>query len=702
MHAPHEREKGEPGAPGVPSPVDAVGDIQGQPGVPQAARPMKNLRMVRERSGGARSKADATMEELRRLTLRVTALQVRIRSIDDRLSVPYASDPALEKLAEERASRDLPPLPHALVWFDLYCDIKRFLDTSSVLLYLYERVPQSHRRAPNIADVLARMWSTGVEFPLSRMDTATATATTQDEAFTLSDACSNTLYYTYSLFSSILEGTTSRAVRRACIEWLGSIAAQLAVMLHHSFFGSMRGRSTLRAVSLPSDALDMYECGAWRAAALHWRGTAVRESPQHGVLYAALASVDCDHPLNTLYWYCKSMQVARPYFGACAAATDIAGRVTQAEAPEDLYIFIQGMLLRGSFDVDDACARLARALYDGEPLCETQWMRMALCCVAALLEYGSASAFISIRLLAAHLVPAKDRRASHEFPQAAAALDSPANVTPAVFPEPTAAALELMLMLVDAAAASLDADSDIGTPSAAFLIIVFSFIHAVSLRSQPQMVALQTAVRARVPWRAIARVAHSLIARGYSPPQDDDLPRLASNELPEDWVLHGTSWALTGPWYFGGADVGHADPSVGGAHVSTWGYLESNEADMFAARDTTAGRRCLMRQPLQAQLHDEVHLRDVRCARLYLVSSITYYLLGKSLDAEPGADEDGEAEAEDGDAEEDGEADGDGEAPAAMDDASSSAVSLTSPADASPSAAQQAAQNGEYYSAVPG
>lgn len=656
MHAPHEGEKGQSGAQGVPSAVDAVPDVEGQLGVLHAARPMKNLRMVRERSGTSRSRVDATMEELRRLTLRVSALQDRIRSIDDRLSVPYSGDAALDKLAEERASRDLAPLPHALVWFDLYCDIKRFLDTSSVLLYLYERVPQNHRRAQNIADVLARMWSTGVEFPLSRMDTATATASTQDEAFTLSDACSNTLYYTYSLFSSILESTTSRAVRRACIEWLGSIAAQLAVMLHHSYFGSMRGRSTLRAVMLPSDALDMYEYSAWRAAALHWRGMAVHESPQHGVLYASLASVDCEHPLNTLYWYCKSMQVARPYFGARAAATDISGRVAQAEVPEELYLSIQGMLLRGSYSVDEACARLARALYDGEPLCETQWMRMALCCVAALLEYGNAKAFINIRLLAAHLVPARDRRAPREFPQLAAALDSPANATPVVFPEPTAAALELMLMLIDAAAASLDADSDIGTPSAAFLIIVFSFIHAVSLRPQPQMIALQTAVRARVPWRAIARVAHSLIARGYSPPQDEDLPRLASNELPEDWVLHGTSWALAGPWYFGGTDVGHVDPSIGGAHVSMWGYLESNEADMFASRDTTACRRCLMRQPLQAQLHDEVHLRDVRCARLYLVSSITYYLLGMSLDA----------------------------------DASSSAV-----------AAQHAARNGECFAAVP-
>ncbi|WFD36399.1 hypothetical protein MCUN1_003278 [Malassezia cuniculi] len=589
----------------------------------------RHVHAHRKRTSSARSKSDSLQEEIRRLTTRVTSLQDRIRSVDERIGPPASQDPALERLAADRAKRDLVPLESALVWLDLYADVKRFLDASAQLLFVYERVPQNHRRAPNIADVLSRIWATGVEFPLSRMDAVKAT--TRDEAFTLDDVCFGTLYYTYSLFSSILEGTNSRAVRRSCIEWLGSIAAHLSLMLHHTLVGNGQRLTTPRGATLHSDVLDMFECSSWRTAALHWRGQSIRESPQHGILYSAIASIDCEHPLNMLYWYCKSVQVARPHLGARAAAVDLAVRSSHAETPEDLFMYIQGMLLTGNYNVIEACARLARALYDGESLCDTHWMRMALCSIAAVLGYGDTQAFIGVRLLAAHLVPARERRVPDSLKDAIASLDIPPVVDSVSLPDADMAALELLLTLIDAAAAALDGESDIGVPSAAFLTVVFSFVHAVSLRNQGNMIALQSYLRSRIPWRALARVAHSLISCGGSPPKNEELPKLASEELPEDWVLHGTSWAITGPWYFGGADVGHGAVGADTVHSSLWGYIERNEADMFASRDTTNGRRSLGNQPFQAQLQDEAHLRDVRCARLFLIVALSFSQLGQNL-----------------------------------------------------------------------
>ena len=583
----------------------------------------------RERSGSARPRVESVQDEIRRLSLRASMLQDRILSVDARMGPHAVDNETLARMAADRTARDLPELKEALVWLDLYGDIKRFLDTCAMLLYYYERLPQNHRRALNIADLLDRMWATGVDFPFSRM--GAANVETPWEASALDDTRCNMLLFTYSLFSSIYEGTTSRAVRRSCIEWLGSLATHISIMLHHVFLDSNRGRSATRGAPLPVSLLDMFEFSSWRAAALHWRGQAVRETPQHGVLYMEIANIDCDHPLDMLYWHCKSMQVARPHFDARAAAVDVAVRNAHVDTPEDLFCNIQGMLLTQKYDVDEPCARLARVLYDGEPLCESYWMRMALCCIAGVLEYGDVQAFVSVRLLAAHLVPAKDRRAPESLSGAIGALDVPVGVTPEVLPQPVAAALELMLTLIDAAAAVLDGDADIGAPSAAFLNIVFSFMHAVALRTQGNLLALQTAMRARVPWRALARVAYSLISRGGVPPKEGDVTQLAADELPEDWVLYGTSWAITGPWFFGGADVGQRAAGADAMRSCEWGYIEGNETDMFANRCTTLGRRARMRQPLQAQLNNEIHLRDVRCARLYLISSMVFSLLGENL-----------------------------------------------------------------------
>ena len=126
----------------------------------------------RERSGSARPRVESVQDEIRRLSLRASMLQDRILSVDARMGPHAVDDETLARMAADRTARDLPELKEALVWLDLYGDIKRFLDTCAMLLYYYERLPQNHRRALNIADLLDRMWATGVDFPFSRMGAA--------------------------------------------------------------------------------------------------------------------------------------------------------------------------------------------------------------------------------------------------------------------------------------------------------------------------------------------------------------------------------------------------------------------------------------------------------------------------------------------------------------------------------------------------
>ena len=603
---------------------------------PQSPAPRGGARLA-SRRGSRGGVADAGAPSLRArlqgdMTSELQQLTSEASALDERMQQ------ALARLGTEDANAD----PAMLTAF--YDDHRRFLAVSYAIFEQLERMKQVGQRkhVPDVQQVLARVWDVGFVGTLQTVyDTlaqppapsASVRGVLGEEvpqAQVLVNMTHNIPCDIYALAGNLCECSTDRQVRRTAVQWLAALATHLLALQSQAAAAAASGPSSRSAATTSaSRALTVDECEAWRSVALMWWGLAALDTPQEGRLYCSIAQVDDADDLTQAYWLCKSVQVARSSAEARdALAVQYAregqdGR-TLAAAP-DLFCHALGMLAaRATLDaLPEVLARLHGTL-PGAALAETAWMQLGMCTVAAVLELGRADAAVSLRLLGAHLATGVERRvpADMETQQArlaacAAASEAPLaermDAAPAALPRPLAGAAQLLLVV-------LDATLQAGAPAVPARIILLSFVYALALRARgPGAIAvLCGALRAWIPWAALARSAHE----GPVPA----LVERAGGELPEDWAMRGAVWDTAGAPFFGGRDVGFSHVAVPSASaapaaksIALPDYTFSTETEMWQARSAAARRA-----RLGYAGPDEAELAERRAARASLLAAVAY------------------------------------------------------------------------------
>lgn len=566
---------------------------------------------------------DARVRGLLRLD---PAAAAKARSSRSRVSQRLPRTPRFETCSRAQSLHEAQSLEHELeelrsamdtevsgisACVDLFYFQRRYMHAAVTLLELLQRDGQrAHaRQLPEVHSVLQRMFSTGIAKPLDRLSEALMHCEGPAGAVARAPADPSTalashavvlellrsmLSDTYALCACLYEMATELRVQRASVEWLGYLACRLLRFLRYAHVVGADGSGhTLLTTPLAPRmhgirSLYEEECDAWKVAAFRWYGITVRDAPGEGRLYTSLAQLSAADSLQALYFYSKSAMAVTPGRDVAADLVAMCTPTAQAqrvriEAPLlDLFVYECGVIATRT-QLEHFLPILSRIYThflptpDGHPLAlsgthyphillETEWAMLGVCCVAAVLEFGRADAYIDARWLASNQTPSDVRPFSAGAGAVLSAFAATRHASPqdtshpeplnahgmldvalaAGIPEAPASALTMLMQLLHAAVDMLhealaNPVAHINSPTA-FLGIVLSFLQVLTLRQEHAPVAAVCRVlRGAMPWRRLSDYARGdVFGTAQCPPET--LERYASAELPIDWCLRGLAW----------------------------------------------------------------------------------------------------------------------------------------------------------------
>ncbi|WFD00728.1 hypothetical protein MYAM1_003480 [Malassezia yamatoensis] len=422
----------------------------------------------------------------------------------------------------------------------------------------------------------------------------------------LTDLLERLLCYSYASIAHLYERATSSRVDRACVKWLGDLACRQLAFLRFLYAlrvskdpqDEPRGRSPRRRSGLHSSqntteqdsiqcelvmtlarSVTLDEMDAWLVNACTWYGMAIRETPREGHLVAAIAQIPTLSEIESLYYYCKSVQVVYPSVDTPTWMSDLftsSAQETRCRADAsllELIMYLIGLLaMRSNLDQFPAVLERIRRITSPKSrmtaasssteyphlLLETEWMMLAVIMIAALFDFGRKNHHVDLRILAAHRIsehlrPCSDSNLARITNRSKSSASKWPDANPTKFFSTamqqgylshTAYALQLLIDLLNYAAAlqqeaihNLVAEINAPIP---FLIMICSAFQILALRASecPKARTLITMVSEHFPWASLETYAN---AKELASLQS------AKEALPEDWCLLGLAWNTFSP-----------------------------------------------------------------------------------------------------------------------------------------------------------